>query len=910
MQARRSPRAGSVSTRHFLVLSIILPVVLAGCFDRSNFGCNGTSTVDSGQPDDSSDNGPPDGAVDPDGNGNPPADQPCVACHNLAMGNRRQIVGDTTAGVHVLLDGPLTNSDCVLCHEITQHTQGKVRLWAEPNTHESVIVVEDDPSRNSVEGDKLVGFCHTCHNAAHNGVHGVPGNWQPACVACHDVHHPGSANLSLVRTSIFNVSLTTDIPVVFTATNGLGSYNDGVGANDGVCQVCHTATLHHKNDGGGTAHNVGVDCTGCHPHNKGFIPNANAGSCVDCHSAQQGARPAVVNADGSGGHHLSTAVLSPADCVKCHDQSQHQKGTVRLWTNPNNHTTSLAVGADSAPLVPFCTTCHGGVAGLTIHTTGGSWEPACTECHAIHERSNTNLSLVGSPIFNKTLGVNKPVVFTATSGPGSFSDGMGANDGVCQVCHTATLHHKNDGGGTVHNEGADCTACHQHDAGFIQDGNGSCIACHATAQGARRAVLGEFSLASHHVQAAGVTDADCTVCHDMSKHQQGQVRLKNADDPANAGAAIVLTGNPLSSLTEASKLEPFCLSCHDSNGANGSAPFGGGRMPTAIDSTLWTPSAHRVGQTTCVGDGETFGCHSTGHGSAKTLLLAPWQATQSAIVGDPLRQGEGFCFSCHDANGPAATNVEATFALATHHKVSAADQVDGSRVECVNCHNPHTVSANAVLTNPDSGIPWTGSGEGFCLTCHDGTPPPGVSFPATSAGTGFNKSVFVGTTHNTELGPDSCRHCHESHGSANLAMLQGKYVVNDRNSYSAGDGDYAACWLCHIENQVINQQNGFEELHKKHVREEKAPCIICHDAHAPFDAGEAGLINLAYSVQLGYDIGFSGGSDGSTSFRIEIAQDRGSCTITCHGENHSPKSYDRMNVQTTDCIACHANRPG
>ena len=109
--------------------------------------------------------------------------------------------------------------------------------------------------------------------------------------------------------------------------------------------------------------------------------------------------------------------------------------------------------------------------------------------------------------------------------------------------------------------------------------------------GGRRAVVGEFALASHHLQGASLEDADCTVCHDMSQHQQGYVRLKNVDDPGNPVLVVELTGDPAADPAEAAKLEAVCLACHDADGAGGSPPFSDGITPLSIDASAWAATA-------------------------------------------------------------------------------------------------------------------------------------------------------------------------------------------------------------------------------------------------------------------------------------------------------------------------------
>jgi len=671
-----------------------------------------------------------------------------------------------------------------------------------------------------------------------------------------------------------------------------------------------------------------IKCTTCHnQHNNEAgspylrVSNDGDAMCKQCHAARN-------KGPGEGGTHpvgfaypagtgefpdVSTPGMPPikagkVECTTCHGVHGADSGGANggagdgmLLRGPNDGT--------------FCQVCH---SEHSNHTPGGPWQPTCTDCHDLHDPDNTNLSLIAAVLRNQTLGVDKPVVFTARTGANSFDDGdPAANDGICQVCHTATNYHKQDGSGVSHNDGTDCTSCHPHSAGFMPTG-GDCTSCHSAPQdngdgvppGGRRAVVGEFSLASHHVQGAPLENDDCLACHDMGQHQRGQVRLKNVDDPANPAAVVVLDGDPSVDATEAAKLEPFCLACHDSDAAGGQAPFSDGLMPPVVDATLWNDGSHNqggaAGSMTCFGDGETFGCHSTGHGSAKQNLLAPADASQAPVAGDPLREEEGMCYTCHDANGPASTDLESQFASAYRHNVSSLDQQDGSRVECTQCHEPHTATATARLAGPDSGAVWTGTDRDFCLACHDGNPPAGVSFPADSAGTGYDKSAFMGSRHAAKTGAEGCRACHEEHGSPNLAMLKAQYITTDYNPYSTGDGDYAACWQCHDENATIEQDNAFKNLHRKHVKGERSPCFLCHDTHAPHDSGEAGLISFEAAIRNGYDIQYIDGRDASTSFWIDTNQNKGYCYIRCHNKDHKPKSYDRINTTTVNCSQCHS----
>ncbi|MEJ2201162.1 MAG: hypothetical protein P8X63_09140, partial [Desulfuromonadaceae bacterium] len=79
---------------------------------------------------------------------------------------------------------------------------------------------------------------------------------------------------------------------LFRAT-GVNSFADGDTTYDGVCEVCHTQTAHHRNDGSGPqqSHFDGTRCTSCHAHENGFagLNHTTAGfvlpvaECLECH---------------------------------------------------------------------------------------------------------------------------------------------------------------------------------------------------------------------------------------------------------------------------------------------------------------------------------------------------------------------------------------------------------------------------------------------------------------------------------------------------------------------------------------------------------------------------------------------------------------------------------------------------
>jgi len=321
------------------------------------------------------------------------------------------------------------------------------------------------------------------------------------CPVCHDFHEP-SGNLSFVRSPLTAPDGVT-LPVIFTARSGPGSFDDGDAVHDGICEVCHTATAYHRRDGGGLPHHDGQDCTVCHPHEEGFQPMG--GTCLECHARPQpplaGYRRQIVQRDGDGGgdftqrsHHVTdgttTQVVTDADCLVCHDQSRHRSFTdgVEVLLRDPAGGPSLLYDGTAASLDAFCLGCHDGThpapfsdgrpaadhSGYDYRRHGGRH---CTECHG-NGHGSPNLALIAT-IVSTPYGALRPVTFTALTGPGSFADGDTVRDGICEVCHTTTWYHREDGTGTPHHEGTDCRACHRHDSGF-HPVTGSCLVCHTT----------------------------------------------------------------------------------------------------------------------------------------------------------------------------------------------------------------------------------------------------------------------------------------------------------------------------------------------------------------------------------------------------------------------------------------------
>jgi hypothetical protein len=112
-------------------------------------------------------------------------------------------------------------------------------------------------------------MCSDCHTSyqTHQG-----GN----CMTCHELHNYDNRLGVKARVKSPNSGLKS---VVFTSNTSAESFADGDNVYDGICEVCHTQTMYHTNNGTGfAAHtSTGIDysgwnCLSCHTHANGLTP--------------------------------------------------------------------------------------------------------------------------------------------------------------------------------------------------------------------------------------------------------------------------------------------------------------------------------------------------------------------------------------------------------------------------------------------------------------------------------------------------------------------------------------------------------------------------------------------------------------------------------------------------------------
>jgi hypothetical protein len=239
-----------------------------------------------------------------------------------------------------------------------------------------------------------VSDCTVCH-------YGLGGSAETS--ACGD-----SANLKMVRDEIVTPNSDTR-PVVFT-----GSYVRGGEPYDGVCEVCHTDTVYHRNSAlGDHSHYTGENCISCHPHKtvyagKDIFSASDTGlashdthmmdqtkgpgsdACTDCHSASSPPAPgeSILFADGNP---LATTTA----CNTCHSEGGAYNGSGMAKTSWGEGVYESGSGALKEGQEEWCVSCHDSgmsvcqgvrAPNVELYYTGGHGRPdADVECLVCHD---------------------------------------------------------------------------------------------------------------------------------------------------------------------------------------------------------------------------------------------------------------------------------------------------------------------------------------------------------------------------------------------------------------------------------------------------------------------------------------------------------------------------------------------
>ncbi|MEW6219055.1 MAG: LamG-like jellyroll fold domain-containing protein [Thermodesulfobacteriota bacterium] len=441
---------------------------------------------------------------------------------------------------------------------------------------------------------------------------------------------------------------------------------------------------------------------------------------------------------------------------------------------------------------------------------------------------------------------SRTVRFFRPTGPNSFADGTGAQDGVCEVCHTQTTHFRNDGTGSQQNhenigggqEGTRCVNCHAHTDGFAHGGSGggggadgsgcgSATACHGTVRSHTTHVSGtQLSLACIECHAPnnlpsfrdGAANKEATTVCDNC-HAEGAALAKQywAYPGSNTGAAgswRVVEG-------EAS----FCGSCHDATPGN---TKGDGSGDNAFN---------------VLGDGATFGFYVTGHGKpAGTYGMLSFQPAGG--TGNPAA-GQG-CAACHDLGSSHFGNAG--------KRLAAGFENDQQNANCNNCHAPgQSATHDPQFYTTSAAYEGSAHGSKLCTDCHEVHGVTNGGSQGTAAGmTKANQETL-------------CANCHANGGHPGVGSA----------SYAIGAATYTLeCVSCHNVHVVTGT---FAQ-----APDNKSPVTRITDITNVW-GDAAGEKMSDYAGSGTYRV-----PNGGYSFPGDQLPDYATFCLTCHGQPGSP----------------------
>jgi len=510
----------------------------------------------------------------------------------------------------------------------------------------------------------------------------------------------------------------------------------------------------------------------------------------------------------------------------------------------------------------------------------------CIFCHTPH-RAGPEL-----PLWNHHTSVATYTPYSSSTLKASVGQPNGASK-LCLSCHDGTValgmvHSRSapigmQGGVTVMpagpgNVGTDLSE--DHPISFTYD----------AALAAEQGELRDPGLLTGKVRLDHSSQMQCTACHNPHDDQYGKFLVM--DNTASA----------------------LCVTCHTDPLWSGSAHRTSTAPLTGTAEKLARPGAKTVAASAC------GSCHTSHAAGSGQRLLHSTKEEQT-------------CFTCHNGS-VVAKNLAAEFNKASVHPVmqtselhdSGEDPLNGSRhVSCSDCHNPHAARASAAPAPKASGalLGVKGVTRGgspvqsavyeyeLCFRCHGDSlsrgeahvnrllsetntrqefNPANQSFhPVTAAGRNpnvpsllppYTTASLIRCTdcHNNDQGPDAGGSGPRGpHGSAYAPLLERQLLMTDRNPESASG--YALCYKCHSRTSILADQSF--KSHRKHVVDEKTACTTCHDPHGV--ASEPHLINFNRNY-------VSPSASGRLEF-VDRGFSSGSCTLSCHGKDHTDVSY-------------------
>ena len=438
-------------------------------------------------------------------------------------------------------------------------------------------------------------------------------------------------------------------------------------------------------------HTDGENCSTCHLMHHGLgtpylnVVAGNANLCQSCHVAGGSASAkALLNADqaapwpglpvgvtGRGTSHRWDSGVA-GRLVFLGGAATPSTGTLQsggAFTGPYAKTYQLTIataGSVGTALFNWTATTPGGGSG-TARLTGTN--VALNEGITVSFLDGPNVSFQPNDRWNL-------YVRTDLRNPtnGTLLDGLVAGQVVCSTCHDAHNQTNRPFDPNAPAYAGPDTGAGRHYQAVDNRADQMCLDCHAPRNvtnalagshpvGVRIPVSADYKNPTLLPLGKTTTNVLCETCH--------AVHFSAGTD----GALVRLT-NRLA----------VCVDCH-----------------TLADTT--TPARHLNPTNAALWPGGQYGTtfpaitDATLRGACENCHQAhAWPVATNTATTYPkllVEREENLCFTCHDADGPAAKNVKTDFAKLRHHPATDSEQRPGRVVECNSCHNPHKALAGA-----------------------------------------------------------------------------------------------------------------------------------------------------------------------------------------------------------------------
>ncbi len=366
---------------------------------------------------------------------------------------------------------------------------------------------------------------------------------------------------------------------------------------------------------------------------------------------------------------------------------------------------------------------------------------------------------------------SKSVKFFRNSGANSFADGNGTYDGICEVCHTQTIYHRNNASGDhAHNASLKCTDCHSHATGFKGQG---CDSCHGYPPTLDVANGGPSGLVSN----SGVTGSTTAGAHDKHVNTKGY-------------ECLICHLNSVGSGAEHNNGDPKSITL-------GFSLFGGAYLGGIYDGQSGVNYDNSEVNTTVLSTGSASCDNIYCHGKLPNGTI--WGGGKNTA---PSWDGSVTCSSCHDAGG-ALSDLS--------YKHSNHTDADRHAVACEKCHTQTATGSTSIKNESyhvnntkdiifSAGGTYT-SGDKSCSTtyCH-------------SDGSGGSPNVEVSWDDPIEM---ECDSCHNGRPGSETPEM----VSNGHNRLVSSNWvRQYKCYYCHDD--TMDSSNNIKDF-SKHVNETK-----------------------------------------------------------------------------------------